>query len=285
MRVHLLTCGHTTARAWLARRGAGFAEVRFPALVAVIEHERGVVVVDTGYAPRVVEAMRHGLDRLYGLALPVTVGPGEPLVDQLGTLGIAPGDVRTVVLTHLHADHLGGLVDLPDARVVTDARALAVARARRGLARARTGFVPALVPPSTDVVDVTSLPVVDEPRLATLGLGALGPTLSEPGPVRDLTGDGSVLVVPLPGHHDGHLGVLVRGGARDLLLVGDAVWDRRTVDDLRLPSRLVAMATHDWPRYVATVQALHRLTVADPDLLVVPSHDEQAISDARAVLG
>lgn len=272
MRVHLLTCGYTSARAGIARRGAGWATVRFPALVAAIEHPDGLVLFDTGYAPRVVEALRHGADQVYGWLLPVHVEPGEAVVAQLAALGLTAADVRAVVLSHLHADHVGGLADLPGTRVVTDARALAAARARRGLARVRTGFVPGLVPSGTDVVDVTGLPVVDEPALAGLG------------PVRDLLGDGRLLVVELPGHLDGHLGMLVRTGGRDLLLVGDAAWSTRTITHLELPHPALRGIVHDWPTYAATVRALHDVAARDPELVVLPSHDEDAIAAARVAL-
>jgi glyoxylase-like metal-dependent hydrolase (beta-lactamase superfamily II) len=36
-------------------------------------------------------------------------GDGEPLLDALAAHGVAPGDVRRIVLSHLHYDHAGGL--------------------------------------------------------------------------------------------------------------------------------------------------------------------------------
>ena len=60
--------------------------------------------------------------------------PGR-LVAALGEVGIAVGDVDTVVLTHLHEDHCGGVVDgsgspvFPDARHVVQAVEIASLRA------------------------------------------------------------------------------------------------------------------------------------------------------------
>ncbi|PKO05045.1 MAG: hypothetical protein CVU41_14135 [Chloroflexi bacterium HGW-Chloroflexi-3] len=39
--------------------------------------------------------------------------PEETSVRQLKQLGINPGDVKHIVMTHLHFDHAGGLVDFP----------------------------------------------------------------------------------------------------------------------------------------------------------------------------
>ncbi|MGH2513850.1 MAG: MBL fold metallo-hydrolase, partial [Candidatus Limnocylindrales bacterium] len=51
------------------------------------------IVVDTGWGP---EARPPGHD----------AGPGR-LLDELAAVGASPGDIDTVVFTHLHADHVG----------------------------------------------------------------------------------------------------------------------------------------------------------------------------------
>lgn len=270
----LLEAGHTTHSAGVARRGAGRAPVRFPALVGVVRHAGGVVLVDTGYAPRVVEALSHGIDRVYGGLLPVHVGPDESAVAQLSARGIDASDVTHVVVTHLHADHVGGLRDFPSARVVVARRAVEEARRVRGFGRLRRGLAPALLPDdlADRLLDPASLPRADDADLDPLA-GA-----------RDLLGDGTVVVVPLPGHATGHLGVQVRTADRDVLLIGDAAWDRRAVTHGELPAPVVRLLSADWPRYTRTIDALHRLAERRPDLLVVPAHDAAAIAEARAEL-
>lgn len=275
VRLTLLEAGHTTHSAGVARRGAGRAPVRFPALVGVVRHAGGVVLVDTGYAPRVLEALSRGIDRVYGGLLPVHVGPDESAVAQLAARGIDAAEVTHVVVTHLHADHVGGLRDFPSARVVAARRAVDEAARARGFGRLRRGLVPSLLPDDlgSRLLDPATLPTADDADLEPLA-GA-----------RDLLADGSVVVVPLPGHATGHLGVLVRTAARDVLLIGDAAWDRRAVTHGELPAPVVRLLSADWPRYTRTIDALHRLTERRPDLIVLPAHDEAAIAEARAELG
>lgn len=274
MRVSLLTAGWTTHPAGIARRGAGRAPVRFPALVAVVEHPAGLVLLDTGYAPRVRTAMSTGLDRVYGRLLPVHVTPDDPAAVQLARLGLDPRDVTHVVLTHLHADHVGGLLDLPAARVVADPVAVAQARAARGFGRLRRGLVPALLPDDLEqrLLDPAGLPPGSDDDLAPLS------------GTRDLLGDGRLLVVPLPGHSTGHLGLVARLPGLDLVLVGDAAWHTRAVTHRELPHPVARTVTADWAGYRGTLQALDRLTRRRADVLVLPSHDEDGITAARAAL-
>lgn len=57
-----------------------------------------IVLIETGYGGKLTEKERE----LYAAS------PGEPLVESLAALGVAPDDVDAVVLSHLHFDHAGG---------------------------------------------------------------------------------------------------------------------------------------------------------------------------------
>jgi glyoxylase-like metal-dependent hydrolase (beta-lactamase superfamily II) len=93
--------------------------------VYLIEHERGLVLFDTGqdrrsttdpdYFPRgFVGHLFHRLARF-------EVRPDETLTERLGSLGYSPDHVHTVVLSHLHQDHIGGLPELPNANILVSA--------------------------------------------------------------------------------------------------------------------------------------------------------------------
>ena len=104
--------------------------------------------------------------------------------------GIGPEQVRLIVLSHLHGDHVAGLRDFPDARVVVGDGALAPGwRDRSAWANTAHGFVPDLLP---DDLDGRLLPLAE----LTVGPTGLGERLRNG---YDLFGDGTAFVLPLPG--------------------------------------------------------------------------------------
>ncbi len=60
--------------------------------------DRHTVLIDTGWGTKCVP-----LDRKF-----YALEEGDPLLEDLAALGVAPEDIDTVVLTHLHLDHVGG---------------------------------------------------------------------------------------------------------------------------------------------------------------------------------
>ncbi len=88
----------------------------------------------------------------------------------------------------------------------------------------------------------------------------------------DLLGDGSVRLIFTPGHTAGHLSVLLKlAGHRFALLVGDAAYTLRSIDDELLP-----MITADDAASRRSLRALKRFADADPEAILVPTHDPEA---------
>jgi glyoxylase-like metal-dependent hydrolase (beta-lactamase superfamily II) len=215
MRIHAIQTG-TVAITESWRRGRGHGAVRqlntlldrawtepLPVFAWVVEHPEGVIVVDTGETAR---ATRPGYfprwHPYFRFAVREWVRPEQEIGPQLRTLGIAPTDVRWLVMTHLHTDHAGGLAHFPGVDTLVSRAEYAAALGWRGRVvgypsnRWPSGFAPRL------------LDFVDRPY---------GPfTGSLP-----LTRAGDVVLVPTPGHTRGHLSVIVRDGDHAIFLAGD----------------------------------------------------------------
>lgn len=266
--LEVIVAGHCVQLERFVRRGGPWRPIEFPSAVAIIPHpDGGVALFDTGYAPRFHTATARWPSRLYAALLPVTCTEADAAVAQLAARGIAADDVKLVVLSHLHGDHVAGLRDFPSARVVVGDGALEpgwrTASAWRNTAH---GFVPALLP---DDLESRLRPFADL-RVRPTGLG---------GRLRnghDLFGDGSAFVIPLPGHTEGHLGLWLPGSGDDgVLFVGDAAWHERAITHAELPLPFLRGRR---PLYEQVVAELARLHGERPDLAIVPSHCSASLS-------
>jgi len=195
----------------------------------LIEADGRPVLVDAGMG-------RFGFD----------IGAGHAL-DELADLGVRPLDVRTVVITHGHADHVGGLLGPDGAPVFADARHV-IHRAEASFwasdeAAAMPGGAgaPAAQALST-LVDAGLLDQIE-------GASRIGP---------------DVQVIEAPGHTPGHVAVVI-GDA--LLWAGDAIVASLNVTH----PQWVSAADMDGPENQATRRALLG-RAADGDLLLAAVH-------------
>lgn len=249
----------------MTRRDASLAPVVFPALAALIIHpDEGPILFDTGYDPAFFAATEPFPERLYRWVTPVTLEPGQAVGDQLARFGFAPGDIRTVVVSHFHGDHIAGLTRFPRARILCARAGLDQLQRNGRFARARQGLLAALAP--TDIGTRAAF-FEDRPEVA------LGPDLAPFETGADLLGDGSLLAVQLPGHCPGHWGLLVRQlDDRTRFLIADAAWSSGAVRDDVPPPRLTTALLGQTGAYRQTLHDLHRLWARNPAVIVTPSH-------------
>jgi 4-pyridoxolactonase len=99
--------------------GAG-TPVRIPSYAVLVEHADGLYLFDTGFD------LEH-TSRVLPFELPEQE-PAQTIPAQLEACGLATADVATLVMSHLHFDHVGGNKHLTEARVLVHARELAQAR-------------------------------------------------------------------------------------------------------------------------------------------------------------
>lgn len=265
----LLSAGHTTAPEAIILRGGRWRKIKIPALFALIEHPRlGSIVVDTGYSSRFFEVTARWPYRFYRWLTPVFVRDDETAAAQLTRRGIAPSDVRRLIITHFHVDHLGGIADFPDAEFMYLPDGYETIRDKSGLAALKFGYVPGQLPPDF------------EERSRPINPGSAIELPPEFAPFTtgwDILGDGSLLGVSLPGHAYGQLGLFlhdVRLGP--VLLAADACWHSRTYRELRPPHPAIHPILPDMAAYHATLQKLHQLHQHRPDLHIIPFHCPEA---------
>ncbi len=256
--ISVLDTGYCTARASLLATGTGWREVTCHAPAFLLQHpHHGALLFDTGYAPRLFDAFAHWPDRLYKYATPTTLG--IPALLQLTRHGVAAQDVTTIIVSHLHADHVAGLRDFPHAGFVVSRDAMALQQRSRGVDAVRRGILQRLFPD-----DFAARASVLH-HFADAALPYLGAT-------HDLFGDGSIRLMPLPGHARGQIGALVRTARGEVLLCADGAWTSRAYRELRPPHWVTSAMQDDTMALHATLRALHDFAIARPDVAVLPTH-------------
>ena len=278
VKLHLCVGGSCRQFEHVVRRSLSLRLMRFPAMFAIIEHPReGVALFDTGYGRQFFEATARFPERLYALTTPVALGAAEPAVEQLRQRGIAPGDVRTVVISHFHGDHIAALSDFPFARFVCLSDAWESIRRRSRVDALRHGFLPALVPADFEArLD----PLEKRSRVPLPG------GFEVFGCGHDLFGDGAVVGVELGGHARGQCGLVVRADdGLQYFLVADACWTREALDRQVLPHPVARALFDDSRAYAATLARLGEVARRAPSTVIVPSHCERTLRSLGADRG
>jgi glyoxylase-like metal-dependent hydrolase (beta-lactamase superfamily II) len=217
-----------------------------------IEHRDRLVIVDTGETADARDIPFARFD----------VAPEQELPGALEQAGLALADVETVVLTHLHADHMDGAVHVRGPVLVHE-RELAFARTFQSRVFQRLFRQP--VPAGVDF------------RPIALDDGSFGAFAAS----RPLTDDGRIVAVATPGHTPGHISVVcVDDDGRHILLAGD------TTDTLEQLHARRADAVAPKPAVaIETMDAILAHGRSHPTVYL-PSHDPESVSrlESRATL-
>jgi glyoxylase-like metal-dependent hydrolase (beta-lactamase superfamily II) len=264
LKCHVLDTGHCLASEHLLIRGGRRVTIECHSLAALLGHPReGWLLWDAGYAPRLWEATRRFPFRLYRWATPLRLKDELAVVAQLPRFGLTADDLRTVIVSHFHADHVSGLRDFPRARLLASRSAYEDVAGRTGLQALRRAFVPALLPE-------------DFERRATLLPDFAGPECDGLGPTHDVFGDGSALLVSLPGHARGQIGLLAQTESGPIFFVADSCWLSASFAENRPPHWLTHFFIDNARAMRQTIARLHRFAVQNPGVALVPSHCPEA---------
>ena len=216
---------------------------RCPSMAFVIEHPDGLILFDTGISTNFKEEW---LPEWQGIIDLSAITPEKLLESGLKAQGLGPEDFKYVIVSHLHADHAGGL------RLFQDAGATIMVH------EDEHKFV-------SNVWEAENFFV----RADWNFLGQKRPTL--------VYGDQEILedlwIVSLPGHTPGSMGVLTRldhtGWA---MLVADAV----QTHDAFGPPPIANTVANNVENLIASTGKIERIA-RERDGFIFPGHDETGI--------
>lgn len=229
----------------------------------LVRHPAGDLLIDAGNSSHFNQDvgiypfwLRLKLESLAG-----QLNPDVPLPEMLRRAGEDPAKLRWAILSHVHLDHAGGLMDLPHLTVLMTREELLFANDPSAQAKGYVlaAYTKALPKPSAPTLQFEPKPyeIFDESD--------------------DLYKDGSVVVVPLRGHAPGSVGIFANlSPAKRLFYVGDSVDDERGFEE-RVGKPLLLRDSDNDPalanQIVSRLSQLHEMV---PRLAIIPAHGRSA---------
>ena len=116
-RLYPLFCGYEVGDISISLRGHSGTTTSMPIGSFLVETDAGYVLFDTGANEAIIWDPLL-CPRYYPHARQPVVRPGDTLLERLASVNVSPSQVTHVIISHLHADHGGGIRHFPHARIV-----------------------------------------------------------------------------------------------------------------------------------------------------------------------
>jgi N-acyl homoserine lactone hydrolase len=241
--VPLLIGGFQVNERVLYRNGNPSQSVEFSSYAFYVEDGTEKIMVDTGFGDA-----RYCIEHL---GREVTTPLGMTLADHLKRLAVDPSEIKTVILTHCHWDHIGGLGLFEKAAIYC-----------------QCDEIPLIVSPPAWLAESYA------PSFSHLIMEARERLQLIEG---DYALSEKLFLRKVGGHTPGSQNVEVRGKHREVIIAGDALF---YFDNLS--KQIPNGEGYDLDESVRTLQNLRNKTIESSGTIVLPGHDPELWKIHRA---
>jgi N-acyl homoserine lactone hydrolase len=250
-KLYRLDCGHSLANdesVWTPGENVG-RDIEFSSTCWLIKHGSEWLLWDTG-VPQTALNDPKGWSTLPKL---IVYHLDKSVTDQLAEIGLKPGDIGRVAISHTHGDHIGNMGLFPDSIIM--------------MQRAEYSWIHSSDGPNDNVNQLMALArkLLGTPKNLQLIDGDT-----------DVFGDGSVTLISTPGHTPGHQSLLVHlRNSGFILLSGDVVHLQENFEKNIVPSLNTSKAES-----LASMERVRQLMAAYRAKLFI-NHDKSETDKLR----
>lgn len=216
-----------------------------PVTFFLIKHGNDWIAFDTGNNGRCAVDPEVYWGEVSKAYMPVMKTSEEFKTQIKRDLGIEPGDIKMVILSHGHLDHAGAIEDFVGTNVPIYLQKKELETIRTNIATGkRTAYIPD-----------------DFRHLSKLNIRTYDG-------VFDLFGDQTIVAFPTPGHTPGHQSLMVKRGSNVTVLCADAEYTLENMIEFIPPG-----LAWDIPQATQNLYIFRIMDWFGPQVSIVPSHD------------
>ena len=219
MKIDILHCGRAQTSIsipFFGKQTNPGEKVWSPVSVYLIEHPKGLVLIDTGFHTDIRTNQEAYLGPIKNVIFEAELSEGTSIHEQLEQRGIKSSDIDFLVLSHLHSDHVSGL------KLVKDAKKILVSD-----------------------IEWNDAKRINNSYLKFMWEGVKIETFhfqpSSYGPEKlafDLFGDDTIIFVSTPGHTNGLASTIIKSSLKFVLLCSDVGYEKKSWEQMILPGKM-----------------------------------------------
>ena len=176
----------------------------------LIEIDGKLILIDTGETSKIYEKNYLPEGGLYHKSVQTRIKKEEEINFQISSLGYQIEDIKTIILTHLHGDHIGGIQYFPKANFLVSETEYELATSKKGQ---NNGYFK------------KNWPSWFSPNLIKYNNQAEGVFNQS----YHLQESKKIIIVPTPGHSIGHQSVIIKTKSLTYFIGGDLTYNIETL--------------------------------------------------------
>ncbi len=236
--------------------------IKFYAVWALMHiPEVGYVMFDSGYSKHFQTETQKFPDRLYRWATPVFLEENESAASILAAQNIDPSEIKYIVISHFHGDHIAGLKDFPNASFICSVSALEEVNDKDGFSAVRKGIIKGLLPENFFKRVKAIEYFCDKTSTDEYGFTHF-----------QLFKRSDLSFVLLEGHARGQLGFILQTNSKSVFFATDAAWDYEAFIHAINPLKVVKIFIDSWSNLVQTQDKLRAYLQRNPNCEILFTH-------------